>query len=114
LEFNMISASLIVPLLLSSQMIAGTERQQYSRCLRTFLTTQLEERVAPAAFDTAIAGACAQQEAAYRAAFIAAATRAGDRRPVAERDVETEVEDLRANFKEQFRDAQPEPSAGSQ
>lgn len=110
----MISASLIVPLLFSAQMMAGAERQQYSRCLRTFLTTQLEERVAPAAFDTAIAGACSQQEAAYRAAFIAAATRAGDRRPVAERDVETEVQDLRTNFKEQYRDAQPEPSAGSQ
>jgi hypothetical protein len=114
LEFIMISASLIVPLLFSAQMLAGNERQQYSRCLRTFLTAQLDERVAPAAFDTAIAGACSQQEAAYRTAYIAAATRAGDSRPAAERDVATEIADLRSNFKEQYRDAQPESSAGSQ
>ena len=110
----MISASVIVPLLFSAQMMAGNERQQYSRCLRTFMTAKLEERVAPPAFDTAIAGACSQQESTYRAAFIAAATRAGDSRAAAERDVGIEVEDLRTNFKELFRDSQPEPSGGSQ
>jgi hypothetical protein len=110
----MISASLIVPLLLSTQMMAGNERQQLSRCLRGFVDTKLEERIAPEAFDTAVAGACAQQEAAYRAAYIAAATRAGDPRTAAERDAGTEVEDLRANYKELFRNAQPEPSGRSQ
>jgi hypothetical protein len=110
----MISASLIVPLLLSTQVMAAPERQQFSRCLRTFLNTQLEERVAPEAFDRAIAGACSQQEASYRAAYIAAATRTGDTRSAAERDAGTEVEDLRTNYKEQFRDAQPEASPSGQ
>jgi hypothetical protein len=110
----MISASLIVPLLLSTQMMAGTERQQLSRCLRGFLDTKLEERITPEAFDTAFTGACAQQEAAYRAAYIAAATRAGDARAVAERDAGTEIENLRDNYKELFRDAQPEPSGRRQ
>ena len=105
----MFSASLIVPLLLSLQVMAGGERQQFSRCLRAFVDSKLEERVAPDAFDTAIAAACTQQESAYRAAYIAAAVRAGDSRTMAERDANVEVEDLRTNFKEIFRDAQPQP-----
>ncbi|HEX8191346.1 MAG TPA: hypothetical protein VF552_00455 [Allosphingosinicella sp.] len=102
----MISASLIVPLLLSTQVMANTERQQFSRCLRTFVDSKIEDRTAQAAFETALAGACSQQEAAYRAAYIAAAIRAGDNRAAAERDAATEVEDLRTNFKEIFESAQ--------
>jgi hypothetical protein len=104
----MFSASLIVPLLLSLQVMAGAERNQFSRCLRSFLDSKLEERLAPDAFDTAIAGACSQQETAYRTAYVAAATRAGDSRTMADRDATTEVEDLRDNYKELFRNAQPE------
>ena len=104
----MISASLIVPLLLSAQVMAGNERQQFSRCLRSFVDAQLEARTTPDAFDTAIAGVCGPQEAAYRAAYITAAVRTGDSRTVAERDATTEVDDLRANYKELFRGSQPE------
>jgi hypothetical protein len=104
----MFSASLIVPLLLATQVMAGAERQQFSRCLRSFVDSKIEDRTEPAAFETALAGACSQQESAYRAAYITAATRAGDSRSAAERDANLEVEDLRSNFKEIFRSAQPE------
>jgi hypothetical protein len=104
----MISASLIVPLLLSTQVMASSERQQFSRCLRSFVDSKIEDRTAKAAFETALASACASQEAAYRAAYIAAAVRAGDGRTVAERDASTEVEDLRSNYKGIFEAAQPE------
>lgn len=104
----MISASVIVSLLLSAQVMASSERQQFSRCLRAFVDSKLEERMSVPDFDAALPGACGPQESAYRAAYIAAATRAGDQRSVAERDAQTEVEDLRDNYKEIFANAQPE------
>lgn len=105
---NLISASLIVPLLLGMQIMAGNERQQFSRCLRTYVDSKIEARTTNADFDSAFGTACADQERAYRAAYIAAARRAGDSQAVAERDIATEVEDLRTNFKELFHDSQPQ------
>jgi hypothetical protein len=104
----MISATLIVPLLLSMQVMASAERQQFSRCLRSFVDSKIDDGMEAAAFDTALAGACRDQETAYRTAYVAAATRAGDSRTVAERDANVEVEDLRTNFKELFRTARSE------
>jgi hypothetical protein len=101
----MFSASLIVPLLLSMQVMAAQPRQQFSTCLRHFMDSKLEERMAADAFDTAIAGACSEQETAYRTAYIAAATRAGDSRASAERDANLEIADLRTNYKEIFHDS---------
>lgn len=105
---NMISASVIVPLLLSMQMMAGAEREQFSRCLRAFVDSKLEERMSVSDFGTAIAGACSEQAARYRAAYIAAARRAGDSQARAEQDATVEVEDLRDNYKGMFENAQPE------
>jgi hypothetical protein len=105
---NFISASLMVPLLLTMQIMAGGERQQFSRCLRSYVDTKIDARTSNADFDSSFGAACAQQEAAYRAAYIAAARRAGDSQAAAERDVTVEVEDLRTNFKELFHDSQPQ------
>jgi len=105
----MISGSLIISLLIGMQgIMAANERTQFSRCLRAFVDSKLEERMAAPAFETAVASACAQQETAYRTAYIAAATRAGDSRSRAESDARIEVQDLRDNFKELFQNAQPE------
>ncbi|MDP8995358.1 MAG: hypothetical protein M3N07_10375 [Pseudomonadota bacterium] len=104
----MISALMIVPLLLAQQVLASAERSQFSRCMRAFIDSKLEERMSPEAFDTAQASACSQQEAAYRSAYIAAAMRAGDNRAAAEEGAGIEIEDLRDNYKELFRNAQPE------
>jgi hypothetical protein len=101
----MIFSSMIVPLLLSTQIMASAERQQYSNCLRSFVDAQVREGTAADAFETAFAAACRQQESAYRTAYIAAAVRAGDRRPLAESDAAVEAEDLRSNFKELFQNA---------
>jgi hypothetical protein len=99
---------MIVPLLLSMQMMAGPERQQYSRCLRAFVDSKLEERMSVSDFGTAIATACSEQETRYRTAYIAAATRAGDGRARAEQDAGVEIQDLRDNYKELFENSQPE------
>jgi hypothetical protein len=104
----MLTAPIIASLLFNMQVMASAERQQFARCLRAFVDAKLEERVTPQAFEPAIAVACDQQEATYRAAYVAAATRAGDSRAVAERDARTEVEDLRSNFTELFHSAQRE------
>lgn len=101
----MFSTSLIVPLLLSMQIMASTERQGFSRCLRTFVDAKIDERMTGEAFDTAITTACAEQETAYRTAYIAAAVRAGDTRSAAERDATLEVDDLRENYKGIFHGA---------
>lgn len=103
---NVISGSLIVPLLLTLQVLAAGPRQQFSTCLRHFVDSKIEDRTAVDAFDAAIATACSEQETAYRTAYIAAATRAGDSRATAERDAGLEVEDLRNNYKQMFHDAQ--------
>jgi hypothetical protein len=99
----MISTALIVSLLLTvqggMQIMANRERQQFSQCLRAFLDAKREERMPSSAFETTIDTACANQATAYRAAYIAAAMRAGDSRTAAERDATLEVDDLRENYK---------------
>lgn len=104
----MISTVLVIAALASQQMAAAGPRQQFSSCLRAFLDSKLEERMTPEAFDTAVAEACSAQETAYRQAFIQAAVRAGDNRAAAERDADLEVGDLRTNYRELFRGAQPQ------
>lgn len=101
----MISASLIVPLLLSMQIMANGQRQQFTSCLRSYVDAKVQDRTPPADFDAAYPTICSAQESAYRAAYIAAARRAGDSQTVAERDAALEVQDLRTNFKELFHDA---------
>ena len=104
----MISSAFVISLALSTQLIAAGPRNQFSTCLRSFVNAKLEERMTPANFETAYTSACREQEAAYKTAYIEAATRAGDRRPRAEEDANLEVQDLRANFLELFRGSQPE------
>jgi hypothetical protein len=104
----MIPEVLAFSLLLTQQLPGATQRNQFTSCLRSFMSSKLEERMTPANFQTALAGACREQEAAYRTAYVEAAVRAGDRRALAEQDANTEVQDLRSNYLELFRGAQPE------
>jgi hypothetical protein len=107
LEIMMISM-LAFSMMATAQMPAAPQRQQLANCLRAFVNAKVQERMTPADFETAVAAACREQETTYRTAYIAAATRAGDRAAAAERDAGLEVEDLRANFLELFRGSQPE------
>ena len=104
----MISTFLAVSLMAAAPMPAAPQRQQFSSCLRALMNSKLEERMEAAAFETALAAACREQEAAYKAAYIAAAIRAGDSRSVAERDANLEAEDLRTNFLSIYRDSLPQ------
>jgi hypothetical protein len=104
----MMISVLAFTMMASAQMPAAPQRRQLATCLRSFVTAKLDERMTPADFETAVAAACREQEASYRTAYIAAATRAGDRAPAAERDANLEVQDLRANYLELFRGSQPQ------
>ena len=104
----MISSALVFSLLISVQIPAAGPRQAFASCLRTFMNEKVQEGMAVDAFEAAVAGTCTTQENAYRAAYIQAATRAGDGRAAAERDANLEVQDLRANILELFRGAQAE------
>lgn len=104
----MISYALAFSMMAAAQMPAAAQRQQLASCLRSFVTAKLEERMTPADFEQAVAAACQQQETTFRTAYIAAATRAGDRPAAAERDAGLEIQDLRANYLELFRGSQPE------
>ena len=104
----MISSFIAVSLMAAAQLPAAPQRTQFANCLRAFMNEKLEARMAVPEFETAAAAACREQETAYRTAYVAAATRSGDPRPRAESDSNIEVEDLRANFLELFRNAQPQ------
>ena len=104
----MISSFIAVSLMAAAQLPAAPQRSQFANCLRSFMNEKLEARMAVPEFETAVAAACREQETAYRTAYVAAATRAGDPRPRAESDSNVEVEDLRANFLQLFRDSQPQ------
>jgi hypothetical protein len=101
----MISTALLFATLAVVDVPAAQPRQQFSTCLRSFMTAKINDRMPAADFDAALAAACAPQEAAYRAAYITAARRQGDSQTVAERDVRVEVEDLRTNFRELFHNS---------
>jgi|GEM_PF-3170770 len=104
----MISSVIAASLMLTAQLPAAPQRSQFANCLRSFLNEKLEARMAVPEFETAVAAACREQETAYRAAYVAAATRSGDPRSRAESDSNIEVQDLRTNFLELFRNAQPQ------
>ena len=95
-------------LTMAADIPAAAPRQQFSTCLRRFMVAKAEEGMEREAFGTAINTACAEQETAYRTAYIAAATRQGDSRAAATRDATLEIDDLRANFRDQYRMADAE------
>jgi len=101
----MISPVLVVALLATAQIPAAGQRQAFSSCLRTFTNEKIQAGTEAAEFGTQLAAACSAQENAYKSAYVAAAMRQGDSRSVAERDANTEVEDLRTNSRELFEAA---------
>ena len=100
----MILSVIAVSLMLPAQLPAATQRHQFATCLRTFTNEKVQARMPAAEFETALAAACREQEAAYRTAYVAAAIRTGDSRSRAEQDANIEVEDLRTNFRGLFQE----------
>lgn len=102
----MISSVLALALLASAQQPrepSAVALQAFTTCLRTFMDKSIEDRMEPEAFDTALAGQCADQERALRAAVIQRELSFGGKRAAAEEDAAAEVDDARGNVRELFR-----------
>ena len=109
----MISSILAMSMAMAMQPADTTRapREAYTRCLRTFVQRSLDDRMTPAAFETAFPQACPQQEAAYRAAVIQREVASRISRANAEESANLEIEDARVNFRGTFEMSQPEPAA---
>lgn len=83
---------------------ANSARRAYSDCLRAFMRTSLEQRMEPAAFETAMSTQCTTQATAYRAAMVQRDQRAGGSRARAEEDAQIMIDDEKANTLEYYRD----------
>lgn len=79
-------------------------RRAYSDCMRGFMRTSLQQRMEPAAFETALNAQCTERAAAYREALIRRDARNGGGRARAEQDAEMTIEDTKANTLEYYRD----------
>ena len=83
---------------------ANQARRAYSDCLRTFMRASLQQRMEPAAFETAMGTQCTTQATAYRAAMVQRDQRAGGSRARAEEDAQIMIDDTKANVLEYYRD----------
>ncbi|HZG08806.1 MAG TPA: hypothetical protein VEZ70_07500 [Allosphingosinicella sp.] len=79
-------------------------RKEYSACLSGFMKKSLKEDMEETAFAGGLGPACTAQEQKFRAAVISADTAAGLKRAAAEENAGTEVDDIRANQVEMFKD----------
>jgi hypothetical protein len=79
-------------------------RRAYNDCLRSYMRAQLEQRVEPSAFETALSGQCADRAAAFTAALVQRDARTGGSRARAEEDARMTMEDMRATTSEYYTD----------
>ncbi|MDT9599711.1 hypothetical protein [Sphingosinicella rhizophila] len=79
-------------------------RRAYSTCLTGLVKSELDAKTEPAAFEGKLATACQSERAAFRDAIVAVDVSAGIKRPVAEENAATEIEDFISNAKESYRD----------
>lgn len=102
----MISSALAFSLLLTAAAADGTSsaRKAYSSCLDRFMAQGLDAKMAPEAFDAALATACSAEAARLRQAAIEATVAAGRKRTDAEEMVAGDIEDYQLNTKELYRE----------
>ncbi|SRR5690606_934128 len=86
-------------------------REAFNQCLRQFLDRSIEDRMAADAFNSAFPRQCASEEAAYRAAILQRERAFGSTAADAEQAANEEIEDARANVRDQFEGAST-PSGG--
>jgi hypothetical protein len=82
----------------------NSARQAFSKCLSGMLRPDLEAKTAADAFATKANAACMAEEAAFRAASIAADRAVGIRGTDAEQNAKSEITDIRANALQRYKD----------
>ena len=100
----MMSLALVSMLLLVQADVAVSQaRRAYGDCLTSAVRSHLDKNSDPAAFDGALAGACAAQAAALRNAILASEKAAGSSDTDAEELAQIEIEDFETNTKDVYR-----------
>lgn len=99
----MISQVLLIALMASAQGNLASARTAYSKCLGSFTRAQVKEGVAADAFQANLANACKAEEAAFRAASIAADVAVKIARATAEQNARDEIGYIHENAVETFR-----------
>jgi hypothetical protein len=110
--FTVVLASMMILAAGSADKIAGP-RDTYSKCIKAFLTSNAEKKVEQSALETALATACAAEEASFRNAIIAQQLSMKAPRKDAEQAATDWVTDLKANAKETYRDMTGQTGSGT-
>jgi hypothetical protein len=100
----MISALLALLLAAPSPDALAVARKEYNRCLTAYMKTSVDKKVDVSAYDTGMSAACGAKETAFRNASIAVDAAAGIRRAAAEENAGLEIQDMRTNSLETFKD----------
>ena len=79
-------------------------RDDYTGCLRKFVSDSLDKKMDPADFNKALRPACEKQEAAFRNAVIVADKADNMSDAEAQEDAQFQVEDFLENFQSGYRD----------
>jgi hypothetical protein len=109
-------ASLLV-MMLFPPANASEPRQAYSSCLSKFAETSADKKVSAQDFETALASACAAEEAAFRKNVVDSDVSRGISRKTSEQGIADEITEYRAETKDRFASATaasapaPPPSA---
>ena len=99
----MISTALALMALYAAPNATADSREAYARCLKEFVRTSAENKVEPAAFDTAITTACKDKEAMLRTALTSADVAMGLKRAAAEKSTAEQISDYLSMAKEDYR-----------
>ena len=82
---------------------AAQSREGYARCLKELVRSSVEKKIDASAFDAALAAACRDKEAAFKAAMVGSDVAMGIKRAVAEQGIQSEITDYRSMAKEDFK-----------
>lgn len=96
-------ASVIAAALLLASPTAG-QRKALTSCLEKFTVKSVEDKMDANAFQSALAAACAQEEATLRRAALAVDLKAGRKAADSESMISGDLEDYKANAIDLFRD----------
>jgi hypothetical protein len=99
----MISIALASIIAVAAGSPSSQGREGYARCLKDFMRASLEQKMEPAAFDTAVANACRDKQLLFKTALVNADVAMGLKRAASEKAVSEQIADYISMAKEDFR-----------
>lgn len=84
-------------------------RHAFAACLKNFETNQLNAKVDPTAYETAVKSACATEADALSQALVKYDVAMGTKRATAESNAARDVDDYRLTSVERYRDIMANP-----